>query len=328
MDKTIDILMATYNGEKYLKEQIDSILNQTYKNFRLIISDDCSKDATKNILKEYEKKDDRITVYIQEKNIGVTKNFEFLLNKVENEFYMLSDQDDVWFKDKVEKSLKKIEESKSDLVFTDLKVTDESLNVTSNSYWSLKGFKNKIKKHCNFDGLYLNNFVTGCTIISKKKFIPTIIPFKLNSKNVIHDYWIALVVSLKGKITYLNQPTMFYRQHLENEIGSKRVSDTIENFEDLRNMFIDVKIDHFKVFIENEKYFSNDIKMLNEKSYRYFKNLKEKKYINIANWNIFFKLYKYENFKYKMLNFLILNIPVIARVAFAIRKKINTRKVA
>ena len=78
MKEKIDVLLATYNGEKYLKEQIDSILNQTYQNIHLIISDDCSKDETQKILKEYKEKDDRITVYIQEQNLGYIKNFELL----------------------------------------------------------------------------------------------------------------------------------------------------------------------------------------------------------------------------------------------------------
>ena len=73
----IDILMATYNGEKYLKEQIESILNQTHKNIRLIISDDCSTDQTREIIKQYEKKDSRIKVYLQEQNLGYLKNFNF-----------------------------------------------------------------------------------------------------------------------------------------------------------------------------------------------------------------------------------------------------------
>ena len=78
----IDILMATYNGEKYLREQIESILSQTYSEFRLIISDDCSTDSTREIIKKYKKKDKRIIPYFQEKNLGYVKNFEFLLTKV------------------------------------------------------------------------------------------------------------------------------------------------------------------------------------------------------------------------------------------------------
>lgn len=108
----IDILLATYNGEKYLREQIDSILKQTYKNFNLIISDDCSKDSTRKILKEYEQKDNRIIVYLQENNLGYVKNFEFLLSKVQSKIYMLSDQDDVWLPEKIEKTYNKLKKNK------------------------------------------------------------------------------------------------------------------------------------------------------------------------------------------------------------------------
>ena len=129
MEKTIDILMATYNGEKYLVEQIESILNQTYKNIRLIISDDESKDNTRKILEEYEKKDNRIKVFYQEKNLGYVKNFEFLLKQVENDIFMLSDQDDVWLPEKVEKSYKTLQEQNADLAFGDLEVVDENLKT-------------------------------------------------------------------------------------------------------------------------------------------------------------------------------------------------------
>ena len=110
MEEKIDILLATYNGEKYLKEQLDSILNQTYKNIRIIISDDCSKDTTPEILKEYQKKDDRIELHIQKNNLGVVKNIEFLLREVKSPYYMLADQDDYWLPEKAEKSLEKLKE--------------------------------------------------------------------------------------------------------------------------------------------------------------------------------------------------------------------------
>ena len=86
--KKVDILLATYNGEQYLKEQLDSILAQSYNEFRLLISDDASTDDTVRILKEYEEKDTRITVFFQKENSGVIKNFEFLLERVENEYYI------------------------------------------------------------------------------------------------------------------------------------------------------------------------------------------------------------------------------------------------
>ena len=133
MEEKVDILLATYNGEKYLKEQIESILNQTYKNIQIIISDDCSKDATRDILKEYEN-NEKIKVVYQEKNLGYVKNFEFLLKQVESDIYMLSDQDDVWKKEKVEKTVEKLKQENLDLVFGDLEVVDENLNTICKSY--------------------------------------------------------------------------------------------------------------------------------------------------------------------------------------------------
>ena len=94
-DIFVSVIIPVYNAEKYLKHCLDSILNQTYKNIKLIISDDCSTDGTKKILKDYAQKDDRIELYLQEKNLGVVKNIEFLLKKVSSNLYMLSDQDDI-----------------------------------------------------------------------------------------------------------------------------------------------------------------------------------------------------------------------------------------
>ena len=165
MDEKIDILMATYNGERYLKEQIESILNQTYSNIRLLICDDLSTDNTYNILKEYEKKDKRVKVTRNENNLGVTKNFEKLLSMVESKYYMFSDQDDVWNSDKVELSYRKLKKENADLVFTDLTVVDENLNVISKSFNRLKKIYRKIIKYDDLRMVYLYNVVTGCTII-------------------------------------------------------------------------------------------------------------------------------------------------------------------
>ena len=127
MEEQIDILMATYNSDiKYLKKQIDSILNQTYKNIKLIISDDNSnKKEVQEELKKYKEKDERIEIYIQEKNLGYTKNFGFLLEKSTAEYIMFSDHDDIWYKNKVEESLKKLKEENVDLVYVNSHQIDE-----------------------------------------------------------------------------------------------------------------------------------------------------------------------------------------------------------
>ena len=317
----VDILLATYNGEKYLRSQLDSILSQTYKNFRLLVSDDCSSDNTRSILEEYKEKDERIILYFQETNQGVIKNFEFLLNKVESEYYMFSDQDDIWKQNKIEKSLEKIKQTNSDLVYSDLEVVDENLNIIYESYWKLKGIYSKIKKYNNFESLYLNNFVTGCTIISKKELIKDVLPLPTTSKYVLHDYWIALVISQNGKIDYIEEPLIKYRQHKNNKVGSKKRSDEIKTLDEIRRLFITVKKEHFSTFIENENKFTNEkIKKLNKIALDYYEMLENKNYFNFRNWKLFFKLYKYEEFGYKMQNFAILNMPCIARILFKFKR--------
>ena len=316
----VDILLATYNGEKYLAEQIESILNQTYKDINLIISDDNSSDSSLKIIEEYAKKDDRIKVFKQEKNLGIVSNFEFLISKVNSKYFMFSDQDDIWNENKVEKTLKKIQDTDSDIIFTDLLVVDDKLNVLSNSYWELKGFKNKILKFNSFEALYLNNYVTGCTMLMKREIISKVLPLPKNWKYVLHDYWIALITSQTGKVEFLNEPTIKYRQHKNNEVGSKKKTESIKTLLEIRKLFIDVKKEHFTVFIENEnKFESDEIKALNRQALEYFEYLEKHKYCNFKYWKLFRNLYKYEDKKYALENFLILNLPILVAPIFKIR---------
>ena len=140
MEEQIDVLMATYNTSiNYLRLQINSILNQTYKNIKLIISDDCStKKEVLEILKEYEKKDSRIKLYFQDKNLGYTKNFEFLLQKSSANYISFSDHDDIWYSNKLEESIKVLKEKDVDLIYCDAKQIDENGKVLHNSYLKYK----------------------------------------------------------------------------------------------------------------------------------------------------------------------------------------------
>ena len=316
----IDILMATYNGEKYLTEQIDSILNQTYSNIRLIISDDCSKDGTREILKKYEQEDSRVKVYYQEKNLGYVKNFEFLLGKVENEVYALSDQDDFWLPDKVEKTYNKLIETNSDLVFTDLEVVNEKLEKIYDSYNDYMLLSRKIKKYKDsYVMQYLYNCITGCTLMGKKKMLEKILPIPTDSKYVIHDSWIGIITSLDGKIEYLDEKTIKYRQHGNNQVGTDKISHKFRKLEDVRNLFIDVKIQLFTTYVNNDKEFPESLKNQNVQALEYFKMLNKKKRINFKGWGIFHKIYKYETFKYRIENFAILNLPMITNLPFMFR---------
>ena len=319
----IDILMATYNGEKYLKEQIDSILNQTYTNFRLIISDDCSKDSTRQIIKEYAKKDKRIISYFQEKNLGYVKNFEFLLKKVENEIYMLSDQDDFWLPNKIENTYNKMQETNADLVFTDLEVVDKDLKMMYPSFNDYMKLTRKIEKYKNSYKLqYLYNCVTGCTLMSKRKFLNLILPLPTESKYAIHDTWIASTVANKGKVEYLDEKTIKYRQHGTNQVGTDKISHGFKELDQVRDLFIEVKLGLFKTYVNNDRIFNDEIKKQNKEALEYFEMIKNKKHFNFKDWKIFYKLYRTETFSYYILNFFIMNLPGISRGLFKIRYNI------
>lgn len=320
MKEQIDVLMATYNGEKYLKKQIDSILNQTYQNIQLIISDDCSNDETRNILKEYEKKDARIKVYYQEENLGCVKNFEFLLKKVKHDIYMLSDQDDVWTPEKIEKTYQYLQREKADLVFGDLEVVDVALKTMYASFNQYMKLDRKIRKYVNTNKLnYLYNCVTGCTIMARKQCNQKILPLPNQSKYVLHDYWIGLIVSLEGKIVYMPEKYIKYRQHGNNEIGTEKISHQFDHIDQVRELFIQVKLGIFKTYVDNNHRFPEPLQSLNIKAYKYFNMLENKKNINLKGWSIFHQLYKTETFVYYMENFIIMNLPWIGRILFPLR---------
>lgn len=319
MDEIIDILLPTYNGEKYLKEQIESILSQSYKNIQLIISDDCSKDSTLQILQEYEK-DSRVKIYKQENNLGVVKNVEFLLKKVKHKYYMLSDQDDVWLPEKVEKTMEALIKENAELAFGDLEVVDQNLKTIYPSFGDFMLLNRKIRKYINTNRLnYLYNCVTGCTVLAKKDIIQEILPLPQKSKYLIHDHWIGLIASLKGKVVYVPEKYIKYRQHGNNQVGTDKISHGFKEIEQVRELFINVKLGVFGTYIENNEKFPKELQKLNKQAYEYYTMLQKKPKINFKKWGVFHKLYKTETFSYYILNFIILNLPAIGKPFFKMR---------
>jgi glycosyltransferase involved in cell wall biosynthesis len=224
-NKTVDILLATYNGEKYLKEQIDSILNQTHTKWNLIIRDDGSTDNTLNIIEEYKSKYfEKIHIIKDEfKNVGVNKNFSLLMNHSKSDYIMFCDQDDFWLPQKIELTFElMIKEEKKEnlpiLIFSDLKVVDDKLNIKSNSFW--KTMLINPKNVFNINNLVVRNPVTGCTIMMNIK-LKNIIK-NIPTEALVHDWWISLTACLFGKINYVEQPTILYRQHSNNVLGASK----------------------------------------------------------------------------------------------------------
>ena len=316
----IDILLATYNGKKYIRELLDSLCNQTYKNIRILVCDDCSNDDTVSIIRKYMEQDSRIILFQNKENIGSNKTFEYLLKKVESKYFMFADQDDVWNIDKVELTYNKLISEKADLVFTDLEVVDENLNTINKSFNKLKKYNYIINKCIKngYDLEILHNTITGCTILSKKKWIKEILLIPEN-KNILYDYWLGLIVALKGKIVYLDKPTIKYRQHINNQVGTLRYVERFNDFNSIRNHLISIRIDNFTTFINNKEIFNDEQNKLNENALKYYKCIENKKNINMKNIGTFHRLYKKERLSFYISMFFIFNIPIIVRILYKIK---------
>ena len=316
----VDILVATCNGEKYVKEQIDSILNQTYENIRVIVSDDRSDDSTPKILKEIAKSDKRVILNLQKERLGVINNFEFLLKQVKSNFYMFSDQDDFWLPNKVEKMMEKQKQEDADLVFGDLEVVNEKLETMYPSYGDYMLLNRKIKKCINsYEYNYLYNCVTGCTILGKTSMLDKILPLPNTSKYVLHDHWIGIITGIYGKVAYVEETYIKYRQHGNNQVGTDKISHKFKKFSDVRELFLKIKIEIFQTFVDNNDRFPKEIQERNTKALNYFKMLENKKYFNFKNRNIFYDLYKNETFKYYIENFMVFNMPLLSSGVFKVR---------
>ncbi len=224
----IDILLATYNGERFLSEQIDSILNQTYANWNLIIRDDGSTDNTLVIINDYIDKYPEKIKFIKDdkKNLGSSKNFSELLSHTESKYIMFCDQDDVWLPKKNELSVNEILKLEKRyrnnvplLVFSDLFVVDENINIVSDSFWKLK---KRDPQNTALNRLILQNVITGCTTIMNRRLIELSLP--IDEKAMMHDWWIAIVASAFGEISFIDRPLVKYRQHGSNVIGANTKS--------------------------------------------------------------------------------------------------------
>jgi glycosyltransferase involved in cell wall biosynthesis len=225
----IAILLSTYNSEAYLKEQLDSLLNQTDHNFVLYICDDGSTDGTLRILETYEKHNEKIK-YLQKPttNQGALLSYAWLLENVEAEYYMFCDHDDVWLPQKIEKTFKKykdVEEknkNKPILVYTDLYVVDENLQIIDDSFWTYS--KMNPYSMTDFKHFAVKNIVTGCTMLFNKQARNVSLP--ISPAATMHDAWIALnVINNDGIVDFISEPTILYRQHGQNAIGAKKHKD-------------------------------------------------------------------------------------------------------
>lgn len=220
----VEILMATYNGSRYVINQIESFTRQTYANWRLIIGDDGSTDDTVKILTSYQKLHrGKIKIIKNRTNLGIVKNFNNLLANSSAEYVMFSDQDDIWLPEKIDitlqrmLSVEKINPGKPVLVHTDLTVVDDNLQVLGQSFCKYQKLNPRIK---SLNRLMVQNNVTGCTVMINKQMKTLCLP--IPDKVIMHDWYLSLLASYKGVIDFIPASTILYRQHHENRIGASR----------------------------------------------------------------------------------------------------------
>ena len=238
--KTV-ILLSTYNGEKYLVEQLDSLYNQSYKKFDILIRDDGSSDNTINIIKDYCQKHKNISYY-EGNNIGPAKSFFDLINHSDKyDYYALCDQDDVWFKDKLEVAINTLKDNDNNiplLYASKYTLTDEALNPINSKVSSLYNYS-------DFPHSLIYNSAPGCTFVFNKAARDKIVQYDINKQYyVIHDAIIHKVVAMFGKFILDNDSHMYYRQHNTNEIGMS--ANPIKVFFGRINRFLNGKMKNYR----------------------------------------------------------------------------------
>jgi glycosyltransferase involved in cell wall biosynthesis len=198
----VSVCLATFNGASYISEQVHSILSQLQADDELVISDDGSTDNTVSIINQIG--DDRIKVYPGNKFSDPIKNFQHALSKASGDIIFLSDQDDVWLKDKYQTFLALLKDT--DLVVSDAVVTDEKLNTINPSFFQLMHAGPGILKN-----IFKSTYYGSCMAFNKK-ILKYAIPFP-PTKEIGHDLWLGLVAEIVGKTYFCSTPLIFYRRH-------------------------------------------------------------------------------------------------------------------
>ncbi len=237
----ISVALCTYNGQHFLKQQVESILAQTVPVNEIIICDDCSTDGTQIIVNEFQMKNEGLfKIYTNPKNLGVIKNFEKAISLSSGDIIFLADQDDVWEINKVEKCMHFFEHNPQACgVFTNANIIEESGQLTNKTLWSFLGLEN-VKAQMQSSDLFkfmllYGNIIAGNCLAITREAIDLIFPFK-HIEGIWHDEWIAMKLAEHNKIHLLDEPLTRYRMH--NNQQTKWLWSDREEKNKKRNSFI------------------------------------------------------------------------------------------
>lgn len=205
----VSVVMATYNGERFIAEQIQSILMQSHENIELIVQDDQSTDATVRIVESFQ---DRLTIRLQvnERRLGFVGNFERGIARARGAYIALCDQDDVWVENKIEIMLDEIGDA--DLIHSNCELIGEKGNLLAASWRKKEQVRNTASE------LLFYNGITGCTALFRRELLKHCLPFP--DGLAYHDWWLAMCASVQNGIKYLDLPLVKYRQHGTQETGA------------------------------------------------------------------------------------------------------------
>ena len=221
------VLLATYNGEKYIKEMLDSLERQSRQDFTCYIHGDGSSDSTVDIVKKWIKGRKNYKLLEFDSPKGAKNNFLAMLGEVDASYYMFADQDDVWVENKVETLIDRMEVAEKDrqctpvVVYSDMYVVDDELNVISDSFIRFIGrniYRNKLSQ------LLIDNPAAGCTMIINRALRDKALQYNDADEIPMHDQWIMCVAAATGVVEPVDEPLIYYRQHTENVMGAEAES--------------------------------------------------------------------------------------------------------
>ena len=284
----LSVALCTFNGGKFIEQQISSILNQTIKVDEIIVCDDKSADDTLLILKKLQVANPCIVIFENEINLRTTKNFEKAIQLCSGDYIFLADQDDLWNKQKVAKILTVFEENPhTEGVFSNANLIDENGSALSNkTIWnSVFFFENDMPKPINYIDLISKNgnVVTGATLCIKKSIKDFIFPF---SEKILHDEWIASLLAFRNTLYYSSENLISYRVHENQQVGMKNLNKTEKMNRNKRiiiGLEIPVSFQEYRLLMK--KIFLKQVVIKNFKKYNFeFIDYEKLQTQNILEW--------------------------------------------